>query len=214
MTSMDALATYAELGVATVLEAAGGVGLVDIPLLPLLPGRSVAGRALTVACGQDDNLAVHACIEYIDPGTVVVIAMPEPRPVALVGELLVTQMKNRGAAAILIDAAVRDWHDLQALGLPLWTRYIRARGASKMGPVRLRADLNVGGARITDGDVVVLDDDGAVVVPTRQAERVLEAGQQRLLRESEFRTRLQRGEMSIDIHNLRRQVELAVNEPT
>lgn len=156
-----------------------------------------------MACGQDDNLAVHACIEHIDPGNIVVIAMPEPRPVALIGELLATQIRVRGAAAILIDAAVRDRQDLQALGLPIWARYVRARGASKVGPVRLRSELNVGGVRIMNGDIIVLDDDGAVVVPSELAERVLEAGRQRFLREEELRIRLQRGEMSLDIHNLR-----------
>ena len=74
---------------------------------------------------------VHAAIERIQPGEVLVLAMPEPRPIALVGELLATQVKVRGAAAILVDAAVRDVEELQKLGLPIWARFIRAKGASK-----------------------------------------------------------------------------------
>ena len=44
--------------------------------------------------------------------------MPEPGPVALIGELLATQVKVRGAAAILVDAAVRDVEELVRLACP------------------------------------------------------------------------------------------------
>jgi hypothetical protein len=115
---IDELARLSELGVATVYEAAGREGLIDIPLIQLMPGSRVAGSARTVLCGQDDNLMVHAVIEHIQPGEVLVLAIPEPRPVALLGELLATQIKVRGAAGILVDAAVRDVTELVELGLP------------------------------------------------------------------------------------------------
>ena len=53
--------------------------------------------------------------------------MPEPAPVALVGDLLATQAKGRGVAAILVDGAVRDVDELRELGLPIWARYVRVR---------------------------------------------------------------------------------------
>ena len=115
----DELAQLAELGVATIYEAAGRAGLIDLPLIQLLPESRAAGPARTVLCGQDDNLMVHAAIERIQPGEVLVLAMPEPRPIALVGELLATQVKVRGAAAILVGAAVRDVEELRELGLPI-----------------------------------------------------------------------------------------------
>jgi 4-hydroxy-4-methyl-2-oxoglutarate aldolase len=87
-----------ELGVATVYEASGREGLIDIPLIQLIPNSRVAGPARTALCGQDDNLMVHAVIEKIQPGEVLVLSMPEPAPVALVGELLATQVTVRGAA--------------------------------------------------------------------------------------------------------------------
>ena len=61
----DELKRLGELGVATVYEASGREGLIDVPLIQLLPGTRVAGPALTVLCGQDDNLMVHAAIEHI-----------------------------------------------------------------------------------------------------------------------------------------------------
>lgn len=56
--SREQLEQFAAYGVATVYEAAGRQGLIDIPLIPLIPGTAVAGPALPAFCGQDDNLMV------------------------------------------------------------------------------------------------------------------------------------------------------------
>src|SRR5512134_85417 len=146
-----------ELGVATVYEASGREGLIDIPLIQIIPHSRVAGPARTALCGQDDNLMVHAVIEQIQAGEVLVLSMPEPIPVALVGELLATQIKVRGAAAILVDAAIRDVNELVELGLPIWTRFIRAKGATKTKIGQLNKTVTVGGTQISPGDIVVLD---------------------------------------------------------
>ncbi len=103
MTNMDLIRRLGELGVATVYEASGQQGLIDMPLIQLLPGSHAAGPARTVLCGQGDNLMVHAVIEQIQPGEVLVLTMPEPNQTALIGELLATQVMVRSAAAILVD---------------------------------------------------------------------------------------------------------------
>ena len=74
---------------------------------------------------------VHAAIAEAQQGEVLVVTMPEPAPVALVGELLATQAKEREVAAMLVDAAVRDLEDLREVGLPIWARYVRVQGADK-----------------------------------------------------------------------------------
>src|ERR1700738_2524886 len=103
-----AMKQFAHYGVATVYEAAGRKGLIDIPLTQIIPGSRVAGPARTVRCGQGDNLMVHAVLEQVQPGEVLVLTMPEPEPVALVGELLATQAHVHQVAALLIDASIRD----------------------------------------------------------------------------------------------------------
>jgi 4-hydroxy-4-methyl-2-oxoglutarate aldolase len=203
----DELVRLSELGVATVYEASGREGLVDVPLIQLVPGSRAAGPARTVLCGQDDNLMVHAVIEHIQPGEVLVLTMPEPQPVALIGELLVTQVKVRGAAAILVDAACRDVEELGKLGLPIWTRYVRVRGASKTKIGELDATVTVGGAQITPDDVIVLDADGAVCIKRERAEQVLMAAEARFEREAALREKLVAGQTSYDIHGLRDVVE-------
>lgn len=205
---IDATATaLCGFGVSTVYEAAGQQGLIDVPLIQLVPGSRAAGPARTVRCGQDDNLMVHAVMEQALPGEVLVLTMPAARPVALVGELLAVQAHARGVAALLVDAAVRDAEDLVRLGLPIWSRFVRASGAAKKTVGAIGEPVTVGGARIEQGDIVVMDADGAVVVPAARLREVLVGAQARAMRESRVREQLRAGQLTYDLHDLRRLVE-------
>jgi 4-hydroxy-4-methyl-2-oxoglutarate aldolase len=200
-------AELARLGSATVYEASGREGLVDVELRRLVPGSRACGPARTVRCGQDDNLMVHAAMERLQPGEVLVLTMPLPEPVALVGDLLATQAKVRGGAAILVDAAVRDSEELAAMGLPVWARWVRSRAATKDVVGELDVPVRVGGQEIRPGDLVVLDADGATVVAAQRAEEVLEASRAREEREAAKRARLQSGQLSYELDGLREIVE-------
>ena len=204
---MTAFGELARLGTATVHEAAGRAQVVDVPLIQVVPGSRAAGPARTVRCGQDDNLMVHAAVAEAAPGEVLVLTMPEPKPVALVGELLATQAKVAGVAALLVDAAVRDLEELKEVGLPIWARYVRVRGAEKRVPGAIGKPVDVAGAHIRQGDVVVLDADGAVVVEQERIEDVVRAGLEREKREREKRVKLEAGELSYDLDDLRGLVE-------
>lgn len=200
-------AELARLGVATVYEAAGRQGLVETDLIQVLPGSRACGPARTVLCGQDDNLMVHAVLDRAQPGEVLVVTMPVARPIGMVGDLLVTQMLARGLAGLLIDAAVRDVEELRELGLPIWTRWIRAAGATKTEVGALDVPVRVGGTTIAPGDAVVLDADGAAVVPAARLDEVTAAARAREEREAALRERLRAGELSFDLHGLRAVVE-------
>jgi 4-hydroxy-4-methyl-2-oxoglutarate aldolase len=203
----DAIAELAALGSATVYEAGGRRGYVDLDLIQILAGTRVAGPARTVMCGQDDNLMVHAAMAQVQPGEVLVLTMPEPRPVGIVGDLLATQAKAHGAAAILIDAAARDIETLAELGLPIWARWVRIKGATKDIPGTIGEPVQVGGATIRQGDIVVMDADGAAVVEAERVEEVLEASRKREDNERVKRLRLQAGALSYDLDGLRERVE-------
>jgi 4-hydroxy-4-methyl-2-oxoglutarate aldolase len=197
----------AELGSATVYEAGGRRGYVDADLIQIVPGSHVAGPARTVRCGQDDNLMVHAVMAEVQRGEVLVLTMPRPRPVALVGELLATQARAHGAAALLVDASVRDVDELVELGLPTWSRWVRVRGADKEITGAIGEPVTVGGAQIRQGDVIVLDADGAAVVEAERVDEVLEAARDRAQRERSKRVKLEAGELSFDLDGLRERVQ-------
>jgi 4-hydroxy-4-methyl-2-oxoglutarate aldolase len=198
---------FARLGSATVFEASGREGLIDLNLYQVIPGSRAAGPARTVRCAQGDILMVHAAMDRVKPGEVLVLTMPEPRPVALLGELLATQAKGREAAAVLIDAAVRDTEELRELGLPVWARWIRVRGANRAEVGEIDVPVEVGGAAISPGDAVVLDADGAVVIAKDRIDEVARASLERSESESEKRARFQAGELSYDMYGLRDVVE-------
>jgi 4-hydroxy-4-methyl-2-oxoglutarate aldolase len=206
--TQDELNRLSELGVATVYEASGREGLIDLPLIQLLPGSRAAGPARTALCGQDDNLMVHAVVEQIQPGDVLVLSMPEPAPVALIGELLATQVKFRKAAALLVDAAVRDVDELVKLGLPVWARFVRVKGATKTKVGELNVTVSVGGAKISPADIVILDADGAVCVKQEKAAEVLKAAEARFEHEALLRKKLLAGELTYDLHGLRKTLEI------
>jgi 4-hydroxy-4-methyl-2-oxoglutarate aldolase len=197
----------ARLGSATVHEAAARSPVVDVGLVQVIPGSRAAGPARTVVCGQDDNLMVHAAVAQAEPGEVLVLTMPEPRPIALVGELLATQAKGRGVVALLVDAAVRDLEELRELGLPIWARYVRVSGAEKSVPGSIGQQVVVAGATIRQGDAVVLDADGAVVVERERIDEVLASARERAERERVKREKLEAGELSYDLDGLRQLVE-------
>jgi 4-hydroxy-4-methyl-2-oxoglutarate aldolase len=200
-------AELARLGTATVHEAAGRAAVVDVRLIQVVPGSRAAGPARTIRCGQDDNLMVHAAVAEAEAGEVLVVTMPEPRPVALLGELLATQAKVAGVAAVLVDAAIRDLEELRALGLPVWSRHVRVTGAEKRAPGAIGEPVEFAGALVRQGDVVVLDADGAVVVEQERVQEVLESALAREENEREKRAKLEAGALSYDLDDLRKLVE-------
>jgi 4-hydroxy-4-methyl-2-oxoglutarate aldolase len=197
----------ARLGTATVFEASGREGLIDLDLTQVIPGSQAAGPARTVRCGQNDILMVHAAMDRLEAGDVLVLTMPEPEPIALLGELLATQAKLKGAAAVLVDAAVRDTEDLRELGLPVWARWIRVHGANRTEVGAIDEPVEMGGASIEPGDAVVLDTDGAVIVARVRIGDVLTASQERAENEREKREQFRSGVLSYDLYDLRRRFE-------
>ena len=186
-------------------EAQGRTGLVDLPLVQVVPGSRVAGRARTALCGNGDNLMVHAAVAHAEPGDVLVLTMPEPTPVALIGELLATQAIDQGVAAMLVDAAVRDVEELRELGLPSG-RATSGRRATKEHVGELDTPVVVGGTRIapetsscsTPTAPSSSRPTGWTTSPARRASRA---------RERASRTRYAAGERSYDVNDLRRLVE-------
>jgi 4-hydroxy-4-methyl-2-oxoglutarate aldolase len=204
-------AELARLGSATVYEGAGRGPFVDADLHQIVPGSRAAGPARTVRCAQGDNLMVHAAMSVLQPGEVLVLTMPEPAPFALFGGLLATQARARGAAAVLVDASVRDVEELAAAGPPTWARWVRVRGAVKETRGELDVPVEVGGATINPGDAVVLDADGVAVVESERVEEVLAAARERQEKERVKGEKLAGGALSYDLDGLRAKVEGAVS---
>ncbi len=204
---MNAHTELAQAGVATVYEAYGRRGLLDVELFTLTPGSRVAGPARTALCGQNDNRAVHEVMAHVRPGEILVLTMPEAAPVALFGDLLATQALTAGAAGVLVDAAVRDSADLARLPMPVWARWRRATGATKNERGSVNVPVTVGGTVIEPGDVLVLDDDGATAIAASDVDSAVAAVRARVATEDGLRKRWAAGELSYDAYGMRAEDE-------
>jgi 4-hydroxy-4-methyl-2-oxoglutarate aldolase len=202
----DVVAGLAGAGVATVHEA-GGTALLDPGIRPIQDGKRIAGSAVTVSCAPGDNIMVHAAVEVVEPGDVLVVTTTSPSTHGMFGELLATSVMAKGCVGVVIDAGVRDVSDLRRMGLAVWSRAIHAAGTVKANPGSVNMPVVCAGVTVGPGDVVVADDDGVAIVERERAAEVLDAARLRLEREEEVRARLAAGELGIDLYGLRQRLE-------
>ncbi len=176
----QAIAALAQAGASTVHEAQGRVGLMLSGIRPVWPGAAIAGSAVTVLLVPGDNWMLHVAVEQCQPGD-----MSSPRSRRLATTVISVncwplRWRRAACSVWVIDAGCRDVKALREMNFPVWSKAVSAQGTVKETLGSVNVPVVCASQAVHPGDVIVADDDGVVVVPFADVEKVALASTQRL----------------------------------
>jgi regulator of RNase E activity RraA len=172
------------------------------------PGASVAGPALTLqfmpkredlyndAEYVDPERQLHRHVLYhTQPGDVVVVDARGDLSSGIFGEMMMTFFKGRGGVGAVIDGCVRDSAEIKKLGLGLWLRGVTPNFHTQTSifPFAVNVPIACGGVTVMPGDVIIADDDGAVVCPSQLASQLAQKAGEHVEWEEFTRLKLSEG---------------------
>jgi len=157
-----------------IVDALGGSGALDYRIKPAIADQAVCcGVALTCDAGPADNLALLAALERVQPGDIVVAATGNYTGCAVTGDLVLGMARNCGATGFVTDGCVRDLPGIRMVGLPCYCIGVTPNSPARSGPGTVGFPVTIAGHPVASGDVIVADQDGAVVVPQARLAEVI-----------------------------------------
>ena len=121
--------------------------------------------------------STRAAIEEMPAGCIAVVDAMGVADAGIFGDILCGRMRQRHVTALVTDGALRDLAGIRGVGLPVWCNGIAAPpSVAGLTFVGWQEPIGCGGVAVFPDDVVVADDDGAVVIPAASLEDVLAAG--------------------------------------
>lgn len=151
---------------------------------PLTPQKRIVGEAFTLRfVPAREDLATPAswaspkstrgAIEDMPEGCIAVVDAMGVKDAGIFGDILCARMQKRGVAALVTDGVVRDVAGVIGTKLPVWCDGAAAPpSVAGLTFVDWQQPIGCGGVAVYPGDVIVLDDDGAVLIPQAMVEDV------------------------------------------
>lgn len=159
---------------------------------PTIPGTRIVGQAVTLQfmpgradlegdATQEDyerKLALWHVMDAIQDGDILVVAAKGDPKTGCLGEMLLTYLKGRGGIGAVVDGYVRDWSSIKSLEIPLWVKGLTPNYATQANliPWAYNVPVDLCDVLVVPGDVILADDDGAVCVPFKCVDLLLEVG--------------------------------------
>ncbi len=174
-------------------DATNGQGVLPTWIRPLRPDSRVVGPASVALMSLNDNLAVRdALATSPTTGSVLVVAGGSASRTATIGGLLALEMQNAEIAALITDGLVRDVSEIRELRFDVWCRGLTPSASHKDGPALVGGSVFLGGILIRDGDLIIADEDGVVVWPHEQIDKLLARAEARFQQDNAHLAQLQK----------------------
>jgi 4-hydroxy-4-methyl-2-oxoglutarate aldolase len=200
--SAGQLSEAVRLGAATLHEAAGRIGALPSAIKPVGLDMRVAGPAFTVHVPAGDNLWIHRALYEAAPGDVLVVSTSGGIEWGYWGDILNTAAIAQRLGGLVIDGGVRDVANLASMPFPVFSNGVCLNGTIKgyEATAWTRQPIRIGEVVVRQGDLVVGDRDGIVVLSASLVSDALAAGDRRERDEADKIARIQAGERTIDIY--------------
>jgi regulator of RNase E activity RraA len=119
-------------------------------------------------------ISTRAAIEAMPAGCVAVVDAMGVTDAGIFGDILCARMAKRGVAALVTDGVVRDVAGVRGTGLPVWCQGAAAPpSVAGLTFVAWEQPIGCGGVAVFPNDIVVVDDDGAVLIPAALLDQVV-----------------------------------------
>lgn len=149
---------------------------------PRLVGRAFtlrfvpAREDLATPASWSSPISTRAAIEAMPEGCICVVDAMGVTDAGIFGDILCARMQKRGVAALITDGVVRDVAGVRATGLPVWCAGVAAPpSVAGLTFVNWQEPIACGGVAVFPDDIIVVDDDGAVLVPAAIVDEILDA---------------------------------------
>ena len=195
-------ADLTKLPTGNLCNADARVRAVAAKIKPLIPGQRIAGPARTVRITPGQNGAIHRAVHNARPGEVLVVDGGGSDRYGPFGDLLADGCKAKGIVGAVFDCTIRDSADIAALGFQVFCGGFHPEATAKDAQDQIDVPVQIGGVDVRPGDIIVGDDDGAVVIPADAVADVLRSVAQVAKREEAIRARILAGETTYDIFDL------------
>ena len=135
---------------------------------PLIPGKKIVGKAITVQTFAGDWAKPVEAIDLAGPGDVLVIYNGS-NSIAPWGGLATLSRKIKGVEGVVVDGAVRDLQEIRPIDYPLFSSDVVPNAGDPKGMGEINSEIVCGGQTVRPGDYIVGDDSGVVVIPKERA---------------------------------------------
>ncbi len=194
---------FLKCSTSNVSDAMHRKGAMDGGIQARQTGARIAGRAVTVFTADGDWAKTVESIDVAKPGEIIVIDQRGGQT-AMWGELASESCKVKGIAGVVTDGAVRDIDDIREMGFPVWSRWIVPNAGEPKGMGDIGVEIKCGGQTVRNGDWIIADDMGVVVVPQDQAHEVANRSLEVHEKENRLREEIRRGKTLSSVLQLKK----------